>query len=425
MKVSLKDSAPCEKLLTVDVPADLIREEYDVFFQKVAKEARIPGFRPGKAPLDVVKTHFRSEAREKVLERLISRSFREAVGEKKLEILGRPTIREVEFTDEKLSYEALLEVAPAIKLGKYKGLSAEKPAVTVKPEDLDSALERLRNSLAKFTAVEDRAAAMGDFLIADYHCQVDGKEVEKRADDWFELKEDEFLKGFSSQLVGVRPGEEKEVRIHFPEKFARKEWAGKEGIFQVKVKELKTKKLLPMDDELAKETGEFETLADLKAHFERQIEAEKSRQAEIEFENHLFDALIKENSFQVPKGVVERRQAHLAENAIESLYRSGLGQEAIKKEAQSIFEKLKPEAEKQVRLSFILEEISKKEKLELTEADFEAKYKETAARHRQSEEPVRKYYAEHADARESLGMQILNEKVIQLVKENAKSGRIS
>lgn len=420
MKTSLKDSASCEKVLSVAVTGDLIRQEYSDFFEKIGKEARIPGFRPGKAPREVVEVHFREEAKEKVLERLISRSFRDAVKEREIEFLGRPTIRDIQFTEEKLTYEALLEVPPKIKPGKYKGLAAEKKIVTIKPEEVDQALRRVQESLAKFQAVEDRPAGMGDFLIADYTCSVNGKEVEKRSDDWFELREDEFLKGFSTQLIGVRPGEEREVKIQFPEKFGRKEWAAKEGIFRVKVKEVKTKVLPTLNDDLAKETGEFETLEALRRHLEKQIESEKSREVEIEFENALLDALLKENNFEVPKGVIERRLIGLAESMVETLRQRGLSEEMIQKELKSIYDKLRPEAERQVRLSFLLDEIAEQEKLELNESDFEARYKEIGLRHRQSEEPVRKYYTEHPGAKESLGIQILNEKVIQLIKDNAR-----
>lgn len=421
MKVSVKDSAPCEKLLSVSVSEDLIHEEYEHFFEDVAKEARVPGFRPGKAPKEVIRVRYREEAREKVLEKLITHSLREAVQEGQIAFLGRPTIRGIEFTDEKLNYEALLEVPPSIKLGKYRGLAAARPAVEVKPEEIRQAIERLQESLAKFVAVEDRPAQMGDYLIADYRCTVDGKEADHRTDDWFELREEEFLKGFSAQLIGARPGEEKEVRVRFPDNFGRKEWAGKEGVFGVKVKEVKTKKLSPLDDELAKETGEFETFDELRRHLERKIESEKAKQAEIEFENRLFDALLKVNVFEVPKGVVERRAAHLAEAAVSALYRRGLKQEEIEKELKPLYDKLKQEAEREVRLSFLLDEVAKKEKLGLNDSDLQAKYKEIAQRHRQSEEAVRKYYEEHPEARESLGTQILNEKVIELVKQNAKS----
>lgn len=423
VKTSLKDAAPCEKVLSVAVTEDLIHREYEEFFQRLGREARIPGFRPGRAPREVLQAHFREEAREKVLERLISRSFQEAVKEKEIEFLGRPMIREIQFTEEELTYEALLEVPPTVKLGKYKGLAAERKTVEIKPEETDQALKQVQESLAKFVAVEDRAAVRGDFLIADYSCRMDGKEVEKRADDWFELREDEFLKGFSAQLLGVRPGEEREVRIQFPEKFGRKEWAGKTGIFQVKVKELKTKTLPPLNDELAKETGEFETLEALRQHLEKQIESRKAKELEIEFENALLDLLLKENTFQVPKGVVDRRVASLAEPTVQALRQKGLGEEAIPKELKSIDEKLRPEAERQVRLSFLLAEIARQEKLEVSESDFENKYKEIGLRHRQPEEPVRKYYAQHPEAKESLGKQILNEKAIQLIKDNAKQAK--
>jgi len=148
-----------------------------------------------------------------------------------------------------------------------------------------------------------------------------------------------------------------------------------------------------------------------------------SRRAEIDFENGLLEALLKENSFEVPKRVVERRLVSLTESAAESLHRRRMGREAIEKELKAIYEKLRPEAERQVRLSFLLEAIAKKENLQLADSDFQAKYKETALRHRQSPEAVEKYYSEHPEAKESLGIQILNEKAVQWIKDNAQTGK--
>ncbi len=419
MKTSVKDTAPCEKVLSVLVSQDLIKEEYEFFYTEMGKQAKVPGFRPGRAPRDVLEQHFKEQAKEKVLENLVSRSLRDALKDKQIDFLGRPAIKGIEFTPEKLSYEATLEVAPEIKLGKYRGLWAKKSEVKVDAEEVEGTLKKIQESLGKYSVVENRAAVMGDFLIADYTLTVDGKEAEKRTDDWFELREGEFLKGFSTQLVGVKGGEAREVKIQFPEKFGRKEWAGKTGVFQVKVKEVKEKKLAPIDDELAKETGEFQTLAELRRQIEKQIETEKSRKAEVEFEMALLDVLLKETSFPVPKGVVERRLNHLAESTLEDLYKRGMPAEVLGKEAKAIIEKLQPEAEKQVRLSFLLDAIAKKEKLQVTDSDFEAKYQETAERHRQNLDGIKKYYSEHADAKESLGMQILNEKVVQLIKDSA------
>lgn len=420
VKVSVKDGGPCEKVLSVAVTGDMIRDEYNEFFQHLGREAKVPGFRPGKAPREVLESHFKNEARERVLERLISRSFRDAIGEKQIEFFGRPTIRGVEFTDDKLAYEALIEVPPPIKLKKYKGLAATRKAVEVKPEEVNESLERVRETLAKFVAVEDRPAALGDFLIADYRCSIEGKEVENRTDDWFELREEEFLKGFSTQLVGSRPTEEKEVRIHFPENFGRKEWAGKEGIFQVKVKEIKTKKLPELNDDLAKETGEFQSLEELRGRLEGQIKEGKARESETEYESALLEALVKENPVEAPKGVVERRLSALLDATVQSLYRRKLRPEMIQKELPALRDKLQPEAEREVRVSFLLEEIAKRESLKAEPDDFDAKYKEAAARHRQSEEVVKKYYEEHTEAKEALGIQILHEKAIQLIKDNAK-----
>lgn len=427
MKISVQDGKNCEKLLKIEVPTDLITKEYDEYYKAIANQAKVPGFRPGKAPRNVLQLHYSDQAREAVLKNLISDSYRMALKEKSLQPLGYPEINEVVFDEGKLSYQAKIETRPKIKLGKVTGLSVKKEKKAVKKEDIEAALTRVRESLAQFKGVEDRPAQLGDSLIVDYVCAVDGKEMEKRSEDWIEIREDEFLKGFSTQLIGVKPGEEKEVTVDFPEKVGRKELSGKKGVFKITVKEIKSKTLPELNDEMAKEAGEFQTLAELRAKIEKDLQANVDHEIEVQFEKALLAELIKQNKVELPDGVVERRLQHLVEDAFQREHQHNHGghhdhsEESHKQLRDKLTGELGAEARRQVHVAFLLDEIAVRENIEVKEEDLTARYEMIAAQVRQPAESVQKYYSENEEALEGLNDQIRNEKAIEYLKKNAKS----
>jgi len=420
VKVSVQDGKACEKILSIELGEQEIQKEYDEFYVAIAPKAKIPGFRPGKAPRQVLAMHYQHEARENVLKHLINESYKKALEEKSLEPITLPTIKDLDFKDNRLFYRALIETRPKIKLSKVSGLSAKKEKAEVKPEDIEDELKRLQESLAQYKAVEDRPAVMGDFLIADYVCLVDGKEAEKRVDDWFELREDEFLKGFSAQLTGVKPGDEKDVQVAFPEKMAKKDLAGKPAVFKMKIKEIKSKVLPGLDDELAKEAGEFKTLEELRQKIHQDVLNSKEREKEVAFENALLEELMKQNRFDLPQGLVERRLEHLLEKAKEDFRRYGSPEEEFEKQKEKMKVELTGEAKRQVHLAFLLDEIAIRENITATEEDLSVKYRQLADRVRQPLEKIQGYYTQDERARETLTDQIRNEKTIEWIKKNAK-----
>ncbi len=420
MKVSVQDGKACEKILSIELGEQEIQKEYDEFYVAIAPKAKIPGFRPGKAPRQVLALHYQHEARENVLKHLINESYKKALEEKSLEPITLPTIKDLDFKDNRLFFRALIETRPKIKLSKVSGLSAKKEKAEVTPQDIEEELKRLQESLAQYKAVEDRPAVMGDFLIADYVCLAEGKEVEKRVDDWFELREDEFLKGFSAQLVGAKPGDEKEVQAAFPEKMAKKDLAGKPAVFKMKIKEIKTKVLPNLDDELAKEAGEFKTLEELRQKIRQDISHRKDHEKEVAFENALLEELMKQNKFDLPQGLVDRRLEHLLEKAKEDFKRYGSPEEEFEKQKEKIKTELAGEAKRQVHLAFLLDEIAIRENITAAEEDLSVKYQQVADRVRQPLEKVQGYYTQDERARETLTDQIRNEKTIEWIKKNAK-----
>ncbi len=419
IKVSVKELSSCEKLVTIDVPKEEIEKEYNLFYDQVAKVARVPGFRPGKAPRNVLVNHYQEDAKGEVLKKLIPRSLREAFKSKNISPIGNPSIERVNFETSKLSYDAHVEIRPKIKLDRYKGIHVKQKAIPMLDSEIDDVLKRVQETHAKFVPVEGRVAEIGDFLICDYVCSSEGKEIEKRSEDMIALKEKDYLEGFSNQLVGIVSGETREVRVTFPANYTNKTYAGKEGVFKVTVKEVKKRDLPPLDDELAKETGNFQTIAELKNKIREEIETRKKHDQDIEIENAILEELIKKSKFDVPKRMVERRLEAMIDEALHAMKREGLSEKDEEVKRVEFREKYRDEAGRQVRISFILDEIAQKENVKPEPADFKLKYQNIAERYGRPVEEIEAHFEKTENGRESLVLQIITEKVIQLLKDNA------
>jgi len=419
LKVDIKNIGPCEKVLTIDVPLNLIQEEFDQFYEYVSKRSKIPGFRPGHAPKNIVALHYKKEAHDEVLKQLLSRSFREAVKEKGINLIGTPKIDEIDFNDQKLKYNAHVEIRPEIKIENYAGLKLKKYVEQVDQKDIQDVLKRYQEAHSKFEAVENREIQVGDYIIGDYVLEVDGKEVERRNGEWFEIREKDYLENFSKQLLGANVGESCKVKIKFPADYAHKEFVGKDGCFTVTIKEHKLRKLPNLDDDLAKEIGEYQTLAELTAAVKKDLSQQKQEQAETELERELLTQLIKISKFDIPQGMVDRRQKALVENQIQQIRMQGAKEEDVEKQREQMAKDLRDEADRQVRLSFLLDEIGKREKIEVTASDIETRLKLISERARRSFDEVKTFYHEKQERLDSIEQQIFNEKVIEWLKGTA------
>jgi len=418
-KVSVKDISSCEKILTVNVAQADVQKEYSHVYEHLSKHAKVPGFRPGKVPKDILALHYKNEATEKVVSNLISNSLREALTSKEIFPLGSPVVQKVKFEKDELSYEALVDVKPKIKLGKYKGIEAKQKHAAVDEAEINDVLKRIQESHARLVPVADRPAQLGDLLSSDYSLTVDGKEVEKREEDVVELREKDYFEGFSNQLIGIKTGEAREVKIKFPEQFTKKEWIGKEGVYKITVKEIKIKELPELNDDLAKEAGDFDTLESLKKKIREEFEGKKKREIEEETKDQLLQELIKSSKFEIPKRMVETRLEALVKKGVETLKSQGIKEDEAQKKQEEFRGKLRESAERDVRLSFILHEISTNEKIVATPEDFKARYMAISDWVRQPLEDVEKYYESHEEQKESLEIQIVNEKAVQLIRDQA------
>jgi trigger factor len=420
LKISIKNQGKCEKVLTIQVPSERVRGEYDKYYAEASKTARIPGFRPGRAPKEVVAMHFSGEARKAVLKQLIQETTFEALKSEKIEPLYYPTIGRIDFEGEKLSFDATVELRPEVKLGSYKGLKVQKKEVKLEESAVEEALTHIRESYSKFIPVEDRPAEIGDFLACDLDCEVEGKKIESRKDDFLELNPPKMQAELAQGLVGLKPGETRTIEVNFPKDFGVKDYAGKRAQFTVQAKEIKKRELPQLTDEWVQGLGEFKTVEEFKKRVREDLAKQKENEADNQFENEMFEALLKNAKVEVPEGAVARRVKSLVETAQKHSQAPALPAEEAAKRTQELEEKFRPEAERQIKLSFILEEVAKLEKLNADEKDLEVRFQELAGRAKISVEKVRQYYNQSEEKQENLLHQITHEKVLKFLKDNVK-----
>lgn len=419
LSAKIKDLKSCEKLITVKVNKLQIQNEYEKVYLDIGKNAKVPGFRQGKIPVAILKNHYQDEAKGKVLQNLIAASLDQVFTENKIEPITRPEIRDYDFTEEQLKFDAYVEIRPEIKMGEYAGIKIKKLPVIVDEKEIDEAIERLRKGYAKFTPVTDRGLQLGDVFIADLTVTSGEKEVENAKDEWFEFETERLLPEVIKELAGVKTQQQKTIEVKFPKTDSREDLAGKKGVFAFDVKEIKKAELPELTEAWLKEIGDFKTVADLRGAVKTDLERAKENSEKKRQENEILEKLVSSAKFEIPTGLLSAASERLYSESKRNSMMRGIKEDEIEKQKSEVIKKLTPEAEKQVRLGFIFDEIAVKENVEVSAKEIEIKLEEVARQIHQPLAKVLEYYREKNQI-SSLAHQILNEKIIQLLVEKAE-----
>ena len=420
MKVEVKELEPCRRLLEIEVPAEVVQIRFDQFYAELGKTAKVPGFRSGKAPRNILEMRYQGHARDEVLKRLIPDSYREAMRSHSLAPVDLPEISEVKFErDRPFSFKATVDIRPEVKLGNFKGLKVLKRKAEVRAEEVTKALVELQEASAQYVAVEARPVQMGDYVSVDLEGFVGEASIDKRNDLWLAVDKGSYLAGVPEGLVGARQGETKDINVTLPEDFAKKEFAKKKAAFKVRVKEIKEKRLPPLDDELATSLGEFKSLDDLREAVKRDLGVRKDIECRTDVENQILDQLIKRSSFEVPGSLVRRQTERLVREAKARLLYQGLKREEIDSQEELLGKTLTSDALRQVKVAFILGEIADREKIEASDGDIERRIKEIARRSNQQPEEVRAYL-EEKELLDNLRNELRTQKTLDFLVASAK-----
>jgi trigger factor len=396
MKASVEEISPIKKKVSVEIPEDQVVKEVESAYKDLGKKAKIKGFRPGKVPRNILERYFKDYVKTGVIQKLIEETYPKALSETHLEPVSPPVVDPGEFESGKpFQYSAVIEVKPDIQLGGYKGLKIEGKKEEVKDEEVVERLKALQNLHANLKSISEvRPIQAGDYVIIDYEASAGGKPLEggKAIDFTVEVGSGQFIPAFEEKLIGLKPEEEREMEVSFPEDYGYQKWAGKTVTFRVKIKEIKEKILPPLDDEFAKDLGDYSSFEELKAKLKGEIQKEKELAAERQLKDRVVDQLLEANPFEVPESLVEEQAKTLVSDTKLRLAAQGVDLKNLGISEEKLQGDYRAVAQRQVKTFLILDRIAGQEEILATDEETEARLQEMAERMRQKFDVVKQYY---------------------------------
>ncbi len=426
IQVELEDVTTVKKRLKVEVPASIALQEMNQVAKQYKKHARLPGFRPGKAPVELIKRHFRKSIRSDVLQKLIPDSYQKAIQEKGVEPIGEPSLENLSFEEgESLVYEANFEVQPEIELPEYRGLKVMVESKPVTPEDVDQELDTLRETHSRLIAVEDQPIQEGDYAVIDLH----GEYLEEESGSSREPFQEKGVvvqvggehthEAFNQALVDTVVGEEKTFEVQYDSDYPEDKLAGHKLLFTVRVGAIKRKELPELNDEFAKDLGEYETLKELREKIEERLGVEREKNREINLGNKLLEELASKTDFEVPEVLVENRIDGMLRDLAYKLASQGMDPSKANVDWMKVRSDVRPNAEKQVKANMMLTEIGQRENIEIASEELEQEVEKMADSMEQPTEKVQQYF-QRKGRLEDLKTQLIQKKSMKFLVESAE-----
>jgi trigger factor len=429
MKTESVDVSPTRKEITIEIEPKLVREAYDRISDNYAKQAKVPGFRPGHAPRSVVRSRFKSEIRAATLQEVVPDAVNEAIAEHAPSAIGEPNVQLdntealEKFGDQPISVRVNVEVLPEIELQNYKGLEVTRQTRPITDANVDEMLEALRETSAAMQPVEDRGAEIGDTVTIN----VDGKFVEGPEEENIKADEIDVVLGakgvqqeFNDNLTGVKPDDEKTFLVEYPDDFSSKGLAGKKVEYTAKVTAVRVKELPEADDEWARSLGEdFDSIGTLRTKIREDLEKRAQFEADHRVRAEVMRKLLEAHQFEVPQSLVDHQTSVRLESVVRDMMGRGMDPRTQEINWQGAREELKGQAEEDVRGSMLLERIASEEKIDVSDEEIEEEIQAIAGGSKQSVEQVRTVLTKDGGER-SIANRLTNRKALDLVVANAQ-----
>ena len=428
IRIEFEDVSTVKKRMKVEVPAEIAQREFNQVAGEYKKHARLPGFRPGKAPVQLVKRHFAKKIRSDVLQKLIPKSYDHAIREKGMQPLGEPALENLTFEEgEELVYEANFEIHPEIKLVDYKGLKVETTLEPVTEEDVESRLEEIRDQNARLVSVEDRPVEEGDYVGIDLQGQYldeessssTGLEPFHEKNVVVQVGDESTHESFNKALLGMNLAEERQFEVDYTGDYPEEKLAGHKILFTAQVKEIKKKELPELNNELAKDLGECESLDELRVKIQEQLGEERERNRESDLKNKLLDQLIEKTSFEVPEVLVEDQTDRMIQDLARQMSSGGVDPSLANVDWVKVRAGFRSDAEKRVRANMILSELGLMESIEVSAEELEDELQSISDSMGQAKEKVKQYF-EQQNRIEGLKIQLIRQKALEGLLESAK-----
>ena len=405
-----------------------------VYFQN-AKYFNIPGFRKGKAPMNIVEKYYGAQIfYEDAFNEVATEAYEEALTENKIDVVSRPEVDIAQMEKGKdVIFTAVVQTKPEVKLGKYKGIEIQKIEYKVDKKDVDHELEHMQEHNSRLVTVDDRPLENGDTATIDFEGFVDGVAFEggKAEGHELEIGSGTFIPGFEEQLIGMELENEKEIKVTFPKEYFSKDLAGKDATFKVKLHDIKKKELPELDDEFAKDVSEFDTLEELKKSIKEKLTKNKEQREKYETEEAVLKAVCEDSKLDIPSGMIELEIDNMLKDFEQRLSYQGLNLEQylkmIGKTEEEMRKEYEPQAIEAIKSRLVLEAIMKAEKIEASEEEIKAKMEEMAKSYGKDVEELSKnenlknYLAEGIKSEKALEFIVNNAKVTEKKKETKKA----
>jgi trigger factor len=429
MKVEVEKQPGSVSRLQIELPPDEVSKEWDAIANSFARFAKIPGYRPGKAPRAVIEKRFRKEIQEELTKKLVSKSYHEAIEQEQLRVASLANIEDVQLGEDKsMRFRATVVTAPEFELPEYNSIPVQLPETGVSEGEIDAALERLRDQSADFVDVPERGLEMGDFAVIDFDGSSDGKPISEVAPQasknlhggkkfWLHLAADNFLPKFCEQLIGQKPDEVRTVTVDFQADFPIKELAGKQANYNVLVREIKQKVLPALDDAFAAKLIPEKTLADLRQIVVHDLAHEKEHERERAKEAQVVKYLHERIQFELPSPLLKNETRRILAELVQRNREHGVPDEMLKEKEKELIETAAGLAAHRLKTNFILHRIAEKENIKVSREDINARLREEAARYNVPAEKMRKELQER-DGLDAFAEQILLGKTLDFLKAN-------
>jgi trigger factor len=427
VNVSVENLAPCKKLVRVELDAAAVDTAFDAITKDIQKQAVLPGFRPGKAPRDMVVKKYDAEIKDEAKRKLIGDSYRKAIEEKKISVVGYPDIEEVQFgRGQVLQFTATVETAPEFQLPEYKGLPATLETKSVTDADVERALDLLRGQQADYKTVT-RPLAGGDIAVVNYSGTCEGRAITELAPTakglteqknfWVETGDNSFIPGFAAQLLGANAGDKRTVNVDFPADFVTKELQGKKGVYEVELVEVKEKVLPEFNDEFAKKYG-AENLEALKAGVRVDLENELKHSRSKSVRGQVIKALLDKVNFDLPETAVANETRNVVYDLVRQNTQRGVNRDIIEQQKDQIYAAAAGNAKERVKLAFVVGKIAAQEKISASQEDALKRAQQLAMTYQMPFDQFIKDLQKRNGVNE-LYEQVMHEKVLELLEKNA------
>jgi trigger factor len=434
MNVHVENQPNCITTLRVEVPAEKVTETWDAIARDYARYARIPGYRAGKAPRVVIESKFKKEIREELQKKLLSESCREAISSKQIRIISLAEVKDLELDKDKaMRFTATLVRAPDFALPDYKSIPVQIAETTVIDEDIDRAIENLRNQAADFMDINGRGLQMEDYAVIDYRGTIDGQAVDQvfpkagkpltaNQDFWLRMTPEAFFPGFCEHLIGTLRGDERQFSIKVPADFAVAEMAGREIRYEVIVKELKQKVLPELNDEFAAKMAPGKSIAEMRELVRHQLEHEKEHEIERETKNQVMTYLLSKVECELPSNLLRHETRRILADIVRDNQVRGVADEVIRESEKELVGAAAQSARDRLKGSFILLRIGEAEKITVTREEFDGRVTALARHYQLSREKMVKEL-EKRNALEQINEDMLTGKVLDFLRANASVQR--